>query len=384
LKNKKIKLALLWSKYSGGVTSVNDLVLGLDKKRFNVIFIYLSGYGVEKNLIEEAGYKVCYLSGAKQIRNFNFPVLLKLIRIVKEHKIDILHCHGHKCTVYGAIAAVMAKTPTVLAHVHGLRRSRTIRRKMLNYLLFKRINRILPVCESVRDDVLNNNWRLSPSKVTTLDNSVDFKRFSTIEIDKNTAKQKLGFKADEYVVGTVARLGPFKGQDYLINAFYKFRKKFDNSHLIFAGEGPVRENLENLADEFGIADRVHFLGMRGDIEYVFRALDCFVLPSTDSEGLPRALLEAMAAGVPCVGTRVGGTPDVLGKRYGFVVEPKDANALAEAITTIAKYSEEQRKKLIADSIERVRQKYSHEVAFENLKNIYLEMFDVIEQKNAKV
>ncbi|MHC4496460.1 MAG: glycosyltransferase family 4 protein, partial [Planctomycetota bacterium] len=98
----KINLALFCPKY-GKVTFVDELILGLDKERFNVIFIYLSGYGIEENLIEEEGYKVFYLSNIELINAFRFSILFKLIRILKDHKIDILHCHRHKPSFYGAL-----------------------------------------------------------------------------------------------------------------------------------------------------------------------------------------------------------------------------------------------------------------------------------------
>ena len=92
----KINLALFWSKYNNTVTSVNDLVLGLDKERYKVIFIYMSSYGVEKNLIEEAGYKVVYLSNIKSIKAFRFSILFKLVKVLKQNNIDILHCHRYQ------------------------------------------------------------------------------------------------------------------------------------------------------------------------------------------------------------------------------------------------------------------------------------------------
>ena len=166
MQENKINLALLWSRYSGNVTSVNDLVLGLDKKCFNVIFIYLSGYGVDKNSIEEAGYKVFYLSNKEHIKIFSFTILYKLVRILKKYNVNILHCHAHKPTFFGAIAAIFARTPVVMSHVHGLNRSRNFKRKFANFLLFRKVDRIIPVANSVKEDVLKTNWLLSSEKVS--------------------------------------------------------------------------------------------------------------------------------------------------------------------------------------------------------------------------
>lgn len=375
---QKINLALLWQKYDGGITSVNDLVRRLDRDQFNVIFVFLEDNPCISTIFDQEEYKVYKLSYSGRLRGFHPSLIFKLSKIFKDNKIDVLHCHGHKSTIYGILAAAIAKTRCCLIHVHGLRRSRTIRRKIWNFILFRKVSKILAVAKCVREDVLKNNWCLPPHKVLVLENSIDFNRFFKIGVEKNEAKQKLGLNSQNYVVGTVARLGPYKGQDFLIRAFHHFQKKHGDSHLILAGDGPMRQKLESLTMELGISNFVHFLGRRKDIELIYKAMDCFVLPSIDSEGLPRALLEAMAAGIPCIGTSVGGTPDVLEKGVGIVVEPKDTNVLTDAMMTIVGYTSEERERLISNSIERIKQKYTHEVAFENLKNIYLEVLNQTE------
>jgi len=320
LKKDKITVALLWPKYDGGITSVNDLAVRLDKERFNVIFIYLSGYGVKKNLIEEAGYEVFYLSNIELLNAFRFSILFKLARIIKEHNVDIIHCHAHKPTVYGTIAAMFAGTPVVMAHVHGLGRTGNLRRKLTNFLLFKKIDRLIPVAEAVKEDVLKSNWFLSAEKLSVLENSIDYKRFAEASISKEDAKQMLGLPADALVFGTVARLSPNKGQIYLIKAFEKVKQALPSAQLIFAGDGRIRQQLEKAAIETGFFDSIHFLGQRDDITTIYGAMDVFVLPSIGSEGMPRVILEAMAAGIPCIGTNIGGTPEVLcDNEFGYIV-----------------------------------------------------------------
>jgi glycosyltransferase involved in cell wall biosynthesis len=375
LQENKISLALLWSKYSGDITSVNDLVMGLDKKRFNIIFIYLSGYGVEKNLIEEAGYKVCYLSRAKQTRNFNFSILLKLIQILKEHKIEIIHCHAHKPTVYGTIAATFAHTPVVMAHVHGLGRSRTFRRKLLNLLLFRRISTIIPVAESVKEDVLRNNWFLSPGKLSILENSIDYERFASVPVSKKEAKQMLQMPASAFVFGTIGRLAPTKGLPYLIEAFSRVKAQISSAHLILLGDGPLKPELEKQAGKIQCKDSIHFLGYRTNVESLLRGIDVFVLSSI-AEGMPRAILEAMAAGVPCVATEVGGIPEIISDGdAGFLVPPGDSNAFAQTMLKVANMPRDELAALAERARNRVRTVYSHSVVREKLKDLYVAEYE---------
>lgn len=366
----KINLALLWPEYEGKVTSVNDLVLGLDKSRFNAIFIYLSGYGVDRNLIEEAGYKVFYLSDIKLINAFRFSILFKLARILKDNEIDVLHCHVHKPTVYGVMAAKLAGTPVVLSHVHGLGRSRNFRRKLMNYLLSRKCSRIISVANGVKEDVLRNNWRMPADKVVVLENSVDYERFAEVSIDKTEARRMLGVSPDAFVFGTVGRLAPTKGLSFLIEAFSRAKEKIASAQLVLLGTGQSQAELEQQASKTSCSDSIHFLGHRDNIEQLYRAMDVFVLSSV-AEGMPRAILEAMAAGVPCIATEVGGVPEILPNRdVGRLVPAKDPIALAGEMIALAQSPAEQIEELAKEASDRVRRYYSHKVVGEKLGNLY--------------
>lgn len=375
MRKNKINLALLWSKYGGNVTSVNDLILGLDKERFNAIFIYLSGYGIDKDLIEKAGFKVLYLSKIKRIKRFRISILLKLIRILKEHDIDIIHCHAHKATTYGTIAAIFAHSPVVAAHVHRLGRTRNFKRKVLNFLLFRKINRIIPVANSVKEDILKNNWFLSAKKLTVLENSVEYNRFANISISKQAAKQMLGMPADALVAGTVGRLVPTKGLPYLIKAFSKVKNQIPQAHLVLLGDGRLKPELEEQAVNANCQDSIHFLGHRNNIEMLLRGMDVFVLSSI-AEGMPRVILEAMAAKVPCVATKVGGIPEIINSNdVGFLVQPGNPEELARAMIGVLNMPENKLEKLIERAQNRVKQLYSHEVVREKLRNLYEREFE---------
>ncbi len=370
LSKGKINLALLWPEYGGAVTSVNDLVLGLDKSRFNVIFIYLSGHGVEKNLIEEQGYKVFYLSNIELINAFRFSILFKLVRILKENRIDLLHCHVHKPTVYGVMAARLAGTPIVLSHVHGLGRSGNFRRKLTNFLVSRKCRRIISVANSVKQDVLRNNWRMPAEKVAVLENSVDYGRFAGVSVAGADVKRMLGLSPEAFVFGTVGRLAKTKGIPFLIEAFSTVKEQVPSAELVLLGNGPCREELERQASASPCRDSIRFLGHRDNIAQLYRAMDAFVLASV-AEGMPRAILEAMAAGVPCISTQVGGIPEILPSRdVGRLVLARDSAALAAAMIELAQTPAEMREELAARARDRVRQLYSHEVVGEKLASLY--------------
>ncbi|MEW5977040.1 MAG: glycosyltransferase [Acidobacteriota bacterium] len=154
----------------------------------------------------------------------------------------------------------------------------------------------------------------------------------TTSFDRPPAiKRELGLNAGSRVCGTVARLHSQKGIAYLIQAFSKLTGEFPEAELLVVGEGKERGPLQSLAAEHGVRKQVHFAGLALDPIKYLAVMDVFVLPSL-YEGLPNALLEAMAWGVPVVASSVGGVPEVIQHQInGLLVAPGDAQAIAEAV-----------------------------------------------------
>jgi glycosyltransferase involved in cell wall biosynthesis len=217
---------------------------------------------------------------------------------------------------------------------------------------------------------LRNNWRMPPEKVSVLENSVDYGRFSQVSATRADARRMLELPPDAFVFGTVGRLAKTKGLPYLIEAFSIVKKDVPSAQLVLLGNGPCREELEQQASKTPCCDSIHFLGHRDNIEQLYRAMDAFVLASV-AEGMPRAILEAMAAGVPCIATQVGGIPEILPTQdVGRLVPARDSGALAAAMIDIARAPAGDLEKLAARARDRVRLLYSHEVVGEKLSGLY--------------
>lgn len=366
----KIKVALLWPRYGGQGTSINDLVLRLDESRFDVMCIYMRGGRTGEDLFEKAGRKVVELTQGSRLRMFNGLALWRLVRILKQHQVDILHCHTHTPVFYGALATALAGTPVMLSHVHGLNRTRNLRRKIGNVMVFHRVAKAICVAEAVRQDVIRTNWRVDPAKLVVLENSVDYERFAGVSVPRGEAKGRLGLQPGDFVFGAVGRLAPTKGLPYLLDAFAIVKQQVPSAHLVLLGEGPSKAQLEHQVMQMPCRPAIHFLGYRSGIAELFQGFDAYVLPSV-AEGMPRALLEAMAGRVPSIATAVGGIPEVFGGSDArFVVPPRDAASLAEKMILLARMSEPQRAAVGTEAQERVRQCYSHQVVRRKLQNIY--------------
>src|SRR4030095_5782738 len=144
--------------------------------------------------------------------------------------------------------------------------------------------------------------------------------------------QALGIPADVVVAGTLGRLDPVKDQAGLVRACAQ-TPGTGKRVVVIAGDGPSRPELERVASELGLADRVRLLGERTDVSLILQALDVFVLPSL-GEGISNAILEAMATGLPVIATRVGGNVELVREGItGSLVEPRNPHALSQALDT---------------------------------------------------
>jgi glycosyltransferase involved in cell wall biosynthesis len=201
-------------------------------------------------------------------------------------------------------------------------------RYWLNRFTHPLADRVTCVSQQVADFVAREVG-IPSEETVVIPNGVDLHRFDRLPA-KQEVRRTLGLPNDELLVGTVTRLNPVKRLDVLLRAV----AALEGVHTVIVGDGPERRQLEAMADQLGLADRVHLVGHQQDVRPWLAALGVFVL-SSDWEGMSNALLEAMAAGLPIVATAVGGVPEVVvDDATGLLVPPGDPNALAEAITRL--------------------------------------------------
>ncbi len=353
---------------------LENLVTGLDKKIFSQVICYLSGDDDKLSPLEKWGYEVIGLGiPKKRLKRFQPSLVLQLARIVREQEVDIVHCQRHKCTVYGTLAAWMAgKNVKVITTVHGLNRTRTLGRKLLNRALFNRISRFIGVSEAVCHDILKTNRISPPDKVITVYNGIDTKRFTISGLTQQEARSRLDLvDKDAFVFGTVGRLTKVKGQAVLLKAFTRVCQKHPRSCLVLVGRGPLETELRELAAKLNIDNRVIFLGYRKDIPEILRAYDVFVLPSL-SEGLCLSLLEAMVSGIPAIASRVGGIPEVLNSPdLGSMVSSNSVEELALAIGRYCEMDKVKRNGIGKASRDRVVNEFTKEKMISTMAKEYI-------------
>ena len=218
---------------------------------------------------------------------------------------------------------------------------------------------VTAVSEGVRQHLIAHGFQAE--KVVTIPNGVEV---GPIEAATAIPRRELGLPDDARVAIFVGRLARQKGLDVLLRAMAEIACDPPALHLLAVGEGPDRAKLERLARRLGLAERVHFLGRRGDVPRLLKSADLCVIPSR-WEGLSLVLLEAMAAGVPMVATRVAGSEEVIEhEKNGLLVPPKDARAMADAMRGVLDDPRRAREwaagtRRIAHTAEIIAERYGH-------------------------
>jgi len=172
---------------------------------------------------------------------------------------------------------------------------------------------------------------IASQKIIYIPNGKSVADYNNITLSKNEAKKQLGLEQNDFVICFTGRLVWYKGHEYLIRAFSKVLFKYPNAKLLIVGEGKMRKYLESQTRELNLSSSIIFLGNRTDIPQILRATDIFVSPSL-RDGMPGAVMEAMAAGLPIVATNADGSKDLI-KNYenGIFVPIKNSNAISEKV-----------------------------------------------------
>lgn len=345
-----------------------SLVRNLDHERFSPLVCCIGKSGPIGKEIENTGGRVIEL-GKLERGGYDGKIVSLLVDTIRRERVGLIHSHLYHANFYGRLAASRAGVPVVCS-IHNTYVRPKAHRRIINWWLARRTPVIIAGSEAIKNDILRYDG-VPSGTVRVIPYGVDVEKFD-IPLSRNEARKKLGFSADRFLVGTVGRLEEQKGQSYLVEAAAMLRREGLNISLLLIGSGREEKRLRDLVAREGIAEEVLFLGTRRDLPDLFRAMDVFVLSSL-WEGLPLALLSAMASGVPVVATPVGGIPEVIRDGVnGFLVPPADAGALAAALRRVRE--DPGRASTFGEAgAETVRSGYSHRGNAQNVMEIYDEV-----------
>lgn len=239
----------------------------------------------------------------------------------------IIHTHDYKSLFYALLARKRIRNP-IVATCHGHFAS-NLKQRLYNRLevrMMRRADRVLIVSEAMRPELVAKG--IPDERIALIENGIDASKYHPgVE---PLPRSEFDLSDEHFVFGCTMRLDEQKNPIGLLNAFSRVVRQHPHARLLIAGHGPMRERVEQVAGELGIASEIRLVGARNDLEKLYPLLDCFVLPSL-FEGLPLALLEAMSASVPVIATRVGHVPTVLAGTPACLIPPADETALADAM-----------------------------------------------------
>lgn len=325
---KKCILYLSTSSGPGGAERViSSLSASLDLGRYRpLLCLFRPGWLQER--AESRGVRT-FVIPTQGMTDWRWALQFK--RLLEQEKVDLLHAHEFDANTQGAFVAALAGLPTV-ATVHGKNYFWEKRRRRLAYRWVSRNATMVAVSEDLKQFIVEKVG-VSPNRVKVLYNGVDvLPKCNSIEVEE--CRKELGLPSSHQVVGVVGNLYPVKGHQYLIDSIPAILSKCPDTSFVFAGRGELEAELKGQVHRLGLDTRVFFLGLRQDISRILSVMDVFVLPSL-SEGLSMAILEAMIAGKPVVATQVGGNPElVLNGETGFLIPPRDSQALAANLVTL--------------------------------------------------
>jgi glycosyltransferase involved in cell wall biosynthesis len=270
---------------------------------------------------------------------------LRLARLIRRERPDILHTHTAKAGTVGRVAALLAgrRAPPIVVHTfhgHVLRgyfgplRSRLFR--LLERWLAARTTALIAVSPQVRDDLVALGVA-PPERFVVIRLGIELDERVAAERDgRAESRRYLGIASDRFAVGWIGRMTAVKRTDDVLVAFRRLRDHGVDAVLCMVGDGPDRPELERRAHELGVIRDTLFLGYQEDVAPFYAAFDALVLPSSN-EGTPVSAIEALAAGRPVVATRVGGVPDVVQEgQDGFLVDPGATDDLADRLARLAR------------------------------------------------
>lgn len=342
---KKIKVCHIITKLELGGAQRNTLytVSHLNKDKFETVLIAGKGGILDQEAQALEGTRSYFVSTL--IRQIN-PVmdllaLISLWKILSKEKPDIVHTHSSKAGILGRWAAKFAGVKTIIHTYHGFG-FHDFQNTLIHgiYVFLERLtspitDKIIVVANTDKVKGLKENIG-EPDKYLLIRSGIETKNIAARAARNPEKKKKLGFSESTKIITTV---GPFKPQKNLQD-FIKLcaivKQSITDCAYLIIGDGSERPGLEALARNLGVSDSLKFLGWRKDVSELLGITDVFVMTSL-WEGLPRAILEAMCAGVPVVANAVDGVNDIISDNItGFLAKPRDVGRAAELVIKLLK------------------------------------------------
>jgi glycosyltransferase involved in cell wall biosynthesis len=358
---KKVALQVVPDLDMGGVESVLEHLIRHPPAGWQIHIVATRRGGQTADRIQRWGGRVAVLHHPSRAIS---PVLVwKLRSLIRDQKVQLVHCRCVEANLHGILAAKLAGGVPCVAEEVGL--SSDVRSPMARAVIrriYRQASGIIGQSQAVCED-LGKAGVIHP-RIRAIHNPVGSDFFLPPRPLQSGPRRFL----------SVGRLVPEKNLPLLLRAFVLVQKSHPKTSLEIVGDGPLRGQLEAEAKHLGLNEAVRFLGQQPHDPRIFASAEIFVM-SSSREGHPLALLEAMAAGLPVLATRVGGIPEIVEPEdgCGWLVSPNDVSALADAMERMAKKSGDELQKMGQKASEKIRKHFSHQNYLRNISDFYEEV-----------
>ena len=353
------------------------LAVGLDRDKFNCIVCFFEGNNVLADLLEKESIPAIALQLKKLYQLKALATALKLARIIKKNRIDIVQTYHFKSDTYGVFISRLSGVEKIISSRRDTGDLKTPRQLLLNKMMNRFIDSFIVVCNKVGASLARSEG-IDFKKMTTIYNGVDLKRFSsTASLATDHLKTELGIKKDAFVLGSAALFRPEKGYDVLLDGIKRLAPHLQNWKVLLIGDGPSYEQCKEYCRTNNLDGIVIFAGYVENVEAYLKAMDVFCLIPKNNEGFSNAVLEAMAMGKPVIATDVGGNNEaVIDGETGLIIPAGNPQIFTEAVMTLYK-DPVKRTKMGQKARERAEEYFSHEKMITEHEKFYQKILQSI-------
>jgi len=297
------------------------------------LFVCLDEAGTIGEDLRDQGFAVEVLGRREGV---DWRCAVRLAKILEREQVDLVHAHQYTPFFYSLFARLFQRKPAVLFTEHGRHFPDYPRpkRKVANRLLLERRDRVVGVGQAVRRALIHNEG-IPARRVGVIYNGINTPENGDSGQDRDALRRELGFARGDFVILLVARLDYLKDHATAVKMMRRVIAERPGARLVLVGDGPERGAVQQLVEMNQLGAYVRFLGLRKDVARLLKASDLFLLTSI-SEGIPLTIIEAMAAGLPVVATRVGGVAEVVAEgQTGLLAPSGDDTVLAAQVLHLA-------------------------------------------------
>ena len=303
----------------------------------------------------------------------NWTAYRQLISIIDKYNIEGVLCSTPIGGVLARLAAKKKKLKPVVYEAHGFLFFKGA--PLINRTLYKWEEVVLAHYTDVLITITEEDYeaakelKLRSDKGLYLVHGAGVNVGVTVDIQRAEKRKRMGIPEDAFVIVSAGELNKNKNTEVIVKALEAFRG--ENVHYVACGVGPEEERLRRIAKEKKVDDQFHLVGYRTDMPEVMAASDVFTMMSF-REGIPRAVLEAMDLGLPCVGSNTRGIRDLIDQEGGFICKPNDVAAFSDAFRRLR--NDPELRKVMGEHNKKKVWEYSSDVVRQELYSIYLEAF----------